>query len=589
MSVGHFETSEGKPEGAWARGASAQFASTYALCLAAVTVAVALVWGAFNQPQLGIDDAYIFFVYGRNLANGHGFVYNVGGEAVEGFTSFLWTLICALAFRVTSKPLELLLAINIALVALSATVVVLTVRAVATTHRWRTWIAAVFGVAMLSEFSYLTWSTITLMDTALWSTQLTLLTALTCLGDPGSRRRWAGVALLTPLLVLTRPEAVFWAPLFIAILTFRAARRTTVRIALSAAVVPLGLFALTLGGLTAFRLAYFGYPLPNTFYAKMSPALGYSLVQGVRYVTGYVASGLLPFLVSVSVGLGLVHLATRERRLHMVGAPLVLPAVAGLALPILTGGDHFGGFRFYQNALPILLLGMAFTIMWVLPQFLTMQADLAASRPRAVLVLAVVGLALVTVRAVQLRRLAQDSELVSDFVVEQTGRDSGVILKRLFAGLPMLPTIGVTGAGGIKFEYDGEVIDLLGLNNLHIAHNDGRRIGIKNHAAFEKNNLYELHPDIVVPLVVDPASWEYSRSNVHDSFENKALRRIFDDAAFTALYRYCLLTERDRGLQPGVVAWVHQRRLSEFRGLPGLEIHEFADQPPSARAGSSPP
>ena len=109
------------------------------------------------------------------------------------------------------------------------------------------------------------------------------------------------MALLIGLLVLTRPEAVVWAPLFIAILTIRAALRTTAREALAVAALPLAAFALTLGGLTAFRLAYFGYPLPNTFYAKMSPALGYSITQGLRYLASYVASGLLPFLVSVGV------------------------------------------------------------------------------------------------------------------------------------------------------------------------------------------------------------------------------------------------------------------------------------------------
>ena len=72
----------------------------------------------------------------------------------------------------------------------------------------------------------------------------------------------------------------------------------------------------------------------------------------------------------------------------MIGAPLVLAAAAGLAVPVLTGGDHFGAFRFYQNVLPILVLGLAFTTMWVLPQYLAVQADLAASRMRAVLALA---------------------------------------------------------------------------------------------------------------------------------------------------------------------------------------------------------
>jgi hypothetical protein len=156
-----------------------------------------------------------------------------------------------------------------------------------------------------------------------------------------------------------------------------------------------------------------------------------------------------------------------------------------------------------------------------------------------------------------------------------------VAMERLFAGLPRLPTVGVITAGGIKYEYDGDVVDLMGLNNLHIAHNAGRRIGLKNHAAFEKKNLYELQPDIVVPLVVNPAAWSYSVTAVHDSFENRALRGIYDDSAFTALYRYCLLTRRDGGPQPGLVAWVHHRRLKELQGQGSLEIREFPYRHPS--------
>ena len=39
------------------------------------------------------EDAYISFRYAENFANGHGFVFNPGGESVEGFTSFLWVLL----------------------------------------------------------------------------------------------------------------------------------------------------------------------------------------------------------------------------------------------------------------------------------------------------------------------------------------------------------------------------------------------------------------------------------------------------------------------------------------------------------------
>jgi hypothetical protein len=39
------------------------------------------------------DDAYIEYRYATNAAHGHGLVYNIGDAPVEGFTSFLWTVL----------------------------------------------------------------------------------------------------------------------------------------------------------------------------------------------------------------------------------------------------------------------------------------------------------------------------------------------------------------------------------------------------------------------------------------------------------------------------------------------------------------
>src|SRR5262249_11085909 len=44
-----------------------------------------------------VDDVFIVYRYARNLAAGHGFVFNVG-ERVEGVTCFLWTLLLAFVY-----------------------------------------------------------------------------------------------------------------------------------------------------------------------------------------------------------------------------------------------------------------------------------------------------------------------------------------------------------------------------------------------------------------------------------------------------------------------------------------------------------
>ncbi len=56
------------------------------------------------------DDSWIFAQYARNLANGHGFCFNIG-EPSSGFTSFLWLLHCTVAYKLTGSfvlPMKLM-------------------------------------------------------------------------------------------------------------------------------------------------------------------------------------------------------------------------------------------------------------------------------------------------------------------------------------------------------------------------------------------------------------------------------------------------------------------------------------------------
>lgn len=57
------------------------------------------IWLALSEASI-VDDAFISCRYARNLAEGHGLVYNVG-ERVEGYTNFLWTVLVALGSVIT--------------------------------------------------------------------------------------------------------------------------------------------------------------------------------------------------------------------------------------------------------------------------------------------------------------------------------------------------------------------------------------------------------------------------------------------------------------------------------------------------------
>ena len=69
---------------------------------ASVCVLVVLVWHSLRFDFV-TDDAFISFVYAKNLVEHGALVFNLD-ERVEGYTNFLWTLILALGMRLGVAP-----------------------------------------------------------------------------------------------------------------------------------------------------------------------------------------------------------------------------------------------------------------------------------------------------------------------------------------------------------------------------------------------------------------------------------------------------------------------------------------------------
>src|ERR1043165_1516945 len=77
--------------------------------LAAVALALVFIWRtAFTihgETYFSLfDDAMISMRYGRNLAEGHGLVWNPGQPPVEGYSNLLWTLWMALLHLANPSP-----------------------------------------------------------------------------------------------------------------------------------------------------------------------------------------------------------------------------------------------------------------------------------------------------------------------------------------------------------------------------------------------------------------------------------------------------------------------------------------------------
>jgi arabinofuranosyltransferase len=296
-------------------------------------------------------------------------------------------------------------------------------------------------------------------------------------------------------------------------------------------------------------LSYFGYPLPNTFYAKVSPSLAYNLTKGGEYLLGF---ALTSGLVIVATTLFLLWCAgdsvSRFMRYLRPGIPrprfrvatwrlAALAAIVLLVIPVLTGGDHFVAYRFYQPAYPVMVLAVVLFLAARLPDgAIGWLARERRPRPRFAAVVLLMGLVYLAYSGahkpswldVQVSRL---KPLQDQIRAAEDGIQEGSRLRALFSGLRGYPAVGATAAGGIARTYPGRIVDLMGLNSLEIAHHPGARRGFQGHTAFEKDAFFNL-PEIDVLDVAPPVPPRTV------SFATFALKGLLDDPRFIADWRY---------------------------------------------------
>ena len=171
------------------------------------------------------------------------------------------------------------------------------------------------------------------------------------------------------------------------------------------------------------------------------------------------------------------------------------------------------------------------------------------------------------------------SEVIIEFNVADYGRKNGAFIQELFSPLSKLPSLGVVTSGGIKYSYAGEIVDLMGLNNTIMAHNRGDRRGIKDHAAFDINTFYQLRPDIIWPLTVDEAKWQYRESDIKGSWENNdGFKGLFDEPYFQELYVYAKVSNNTENGY-ALVAWFKKDFLKSVIETTDFFVKEYQYTP----------
>ncbi len=423
-------------------------------------VSFLLVW------DLGpVDDAFITFRYAHHLAAGEGLSFNAG-ERVEGYSSLSWTLLLALGDALGLDLPDLSRVLGLAL---GAGTLLLLLLASWARPRARLLSAGLLAVWLPGVYHFLNG-----LETALTAF---LVTALVAVKRPVIHHM-AGA-----LLVLTRPEG-FLAVLLWALASWLADRRTRPRHEMGVALTATAVFL----GQTAFRWLYHGDWVANSARAKLLPltmALPKGLADLGRFAFEGAGYGTLAALAIAAFLLG--------RTLRDLRPACWFLALFGVALAS-SGGDSFPLWRFYVPLAPVLFLCAA------------QGLDLLL-RHRAALAFA--ALALVTTLLIPYGRFLQGMQR------EAFWREQWIAIgKGLSEVMPPGTTIALGPVGAVPFHSGLPVVDMLGLNDRHIARvRPDRSYYYPGHHRHDAGYVLSRQPDLVMlangPVVREPMDFPW--------------------------------------------------------------------------------
>lgn len=504
------------------------------MLLVATIVVTYFYWIKYEKPLVGIDDANIYMVYMRNLANGKGFVFHAGGEHVEGFTSMLWVLIGSVAFLFTNRPEIVLLCMNVLLVTTTLWRICLLADKFHGDKRMVTPYSILIGGFIFLIPGYMEWCTLTLMETGLWSFLLVslILTILESYIDKKNRQKQLNVLLV--LLVIARPESYLWGSFAIGmlgILTFLS-NGWKIKPVLKPIFISLLVFGGAIGLFTLFRMYYFGYPLPNTYYAKISADKMANYYAGKKYLLQFfhyfTLHKELPIISSV---IAIVVLGLGKK--NAVVLPF-LAMVVGITffIPLYTGGDHFGMFRFIQPSIPL------FVLFYIMSFFILVKLKKWYFYIPVCLSLILIFFSC----RVNYRNLEKYKYSIAfEFKLAQWERSFARELNKFFEHQHPYPSFGVHTTGGSGYIYRGETIDLMGLNNVRMAHASKIKTGFKNHGSFNIDVFYQLKPDLFFYTKLFNDSSEYdlyenSEAYKNDTWDHDLYKNIIEESKFKSIY-----------------------------------------------------
>ncbi len=222
------------------------------------------------------DDAFISFRYAKNLIDGLGLVYNVG-ETVEGYTNFLWTVMISGAMLIGLEPILFTQVVGIISYLFTFLILVYLSVKLSNRSKIKLLVFPLAAIAIMLQYDSQVWATSGL-ETAWVTFLITLGFAILILAE--SRKLFLVAGIIMIMAVLSRPDAMIFYIIALPYIFLRSKKSLPNMVYY---LLPLVLIYLPYWIL---RYSYYGYPFPNTYYAKSAYISWYS--QGFIYFWTYI-------------------------------------------------------------------------------------------------------------------------------------------------------------------------------------------------------------------------------------------------------------------------------------------------------------
>ncbi len=480
--------------------------------------ALLLALSAYDFWPFLADDTLISLRYSQRLIEGKGLTWN-DGERVEGYSNLLWVLLISL---LGLSGMDLIVATRILSILFSFLVLLFLFR----NERDK---SPVFQ-ALPPLFYGLSMPISAWTIGGLEQPLLAFLVAgsisffLDFLDRDDKRLLWL-VSLFLGLACLTRPDGPIYsvglAGGYALVSIFIKRKGLPFRDILILAVFPVLLY----GGQIGFRLWYYGDYVPNTAHIKVSPSLNHTW-DGIRYIFFAIRDTFPLSLITAIASFSLL------RKGSVKGIILVSMLATNLLYIAFIGGDIFPGYRHF---VPVVVISCFILMIWT--------DDLREGRGLAFVLIFSVAIAPFVHRPFGMRHIVKTEKF------EWEIKAASQTLRGAFDN----PLIAITAAGSYPYFTEFPSLDMLGLNDYHIARQKPEDFGQGwiGHEMGDHEYVKERRPDIVV------------FGAVGDIPGFRATKALANDREFNEQYRAVRFLAADMRTTP----YIYFRLLSEKTGL----------------------